>query len=111
MKIYPYSRIKTVNLGPLLIAARLIGFISFILFAIAITLMIVAPFLESGVITQDLGSGTTLTFTKPNHTGLAIVASLWSVVSALATLAFSGLCAAVVSLEYTYTQSKQAATE
>lgn len=59
MKIYPYSGIKTVNLGPLLIAARLIGFISFILFAIAITLMIVAPFLESGVITQDLGSGTT----------------------------------------------------
>lgn len=111
MKIYPYSSIKTVNLGPLLFAARLIGFISFILFAIAIALLIVVPFLESGVITRELGSGTTLTFNRPNYTGLAIVGSLWSVVSALATLAFSGLCAAVVSIEHTYTQSKHAAAK
>lgn len=111
MKIYPYSSIKTVNLGPLLFAARLIGFISFILFIIAIALLIMLPFLDSGVVTRELGSGASLTFIGPNYAGMAIVGSLWSVVSALATLAFSGLCAAVVSIEHTYTQAKHAAAE
>ncbi|MDV6315331.1 hypothetical protein [Idiomarina sp. HP20-50] len=104
MKFYPYSNLKSENLKPLLLATRLICISSYLLFLVTILLIIAIPFLGSESITKDLG-GATMSFTTPDRSGVAIAGSLWSIVSAFSLLAFSGLCAAVVSCEYKYTKS------
>ena len=45
-----------------------------------------------------------MSFNTPDNSGIAIIGSIWSIVSAVSLLAFSGLCGAVVSCEYKYTK-------
>lgn len=103
MKVYPYSRLQSENLKPLLFSARVIGLLSYLLFAISIVLLIASLFMGPETINKPFG-GATMSFTTPDYSGVAIVGGLWSVASALSLLAFSGLCAAVVSAEYHYTK-------
>jgi len=104
MKFYPYSNLKSENLKPLLFATRLIGILSYLLFVLTIFLILAIPFLGSEAITKDLG-GATMSFNTPDNSGIAIIGSIWSIVSAVSLLAFSGLCGAVVSCEYKYTKN------
>ncbi|RUO38651.1 hypothetical protein CWE13_03115 [Aliidiomarina shirensis] len=104
MKFYPYSNLKSENLKPLLFSSRLICLLAYLLFAVTIFLIISIPFLGGETITRDMG-GATMSFNTPDRSGVAILGSIWSVVGALSLLAFSGLCAAVVSFEYKYTKS------
>ena len=104
MKFYPYANLKSDNLKPLLFASRVIGLFSYLLFIATVLLLIAIPFLGSESVTRDLG-GATMSFSTPDNSGVAIIGSIWSLVSAISLLAFSGLCAAVVSCEYTYTKS------
>ncbi|MEL4431334.1 hypothetical protein [Shewanella mangrovisoli] len=104
MKFYPYSRLKSENLKPLLFATRLLGIFSYLLFLTTFILIIAIPFLGSEAITKDLGGGITMSFSTPDTSGAAIIGSIGSLVSAISLLAFSGLCGAVVSCEYKYTK-------
>lgn len=103
MKLYPYSTLKSENLKPLLFATRLIGVLSYLLFLITFFLIIAIPFLGSETMTKELG-GATMSFNTPDNSGIAIIGSIWSVVSAVSLLFLSGLCGAVVSCEYKYTK-------
>ena len=105
MKFYPYSGLKSNNLAPLLFASRLIAGLSYILFALMLLLFFAIPFVGSETIIKDLGGGITARSTTTDYTLGAVVGSIWSLVSAVLLLAFSGLCAAVVSFEYKYTTS------
>ena len=104
MKFYPYANLKSDNLQPLLFASRVIGLLSYLLFIATVLLLIAIPFLGSESVTRDLG-GATMSFSTPDNSGVAIIGSIWSLVSAISLLAFSGLCAALVFCEYTYTKS------
>jgi len=100
MKFYPYSKIETSNLKSLLVVARLLGALSYILIVIAILITIVG-FLTSFSQPIELEGG--ITATMPNLAGGAVVMGLWVLVSSLFLLAFSGICAAVVSCENKFT--------
>jgi hypothetical protein len=102
MKLYPYSTIKTENLKGLLIASRVLGFLSYILFFIAICIGLFGVFSNLGA-PKDLGNG--IVMSAPNAGLPVMIMSIWGAVSAVCILAFSGLCAAVVSCEYKYTKS------
>lgn len=93
MKLYPYPTIKTENLKGLLIASRVLALLSYILFFITISVALFGIFSSLGE-PKPLGNG--MFISSPN-------ASL-PVVSSVCILAFSGLCAAVVSCEYKYTR-------
>ena len=100
MKLYPYSKIKTKNLSGLLLLSRVLGVISYVL---AITTVFIGLYLTFGGPggTTELGNGTTMTISR--NSGPAIMISVWGIVYSVCILAFSGLCAAVVSCEYKYT--------
>ena len=100
MKFYPYSKIRTENLKGLLIASRVLGVLSYILFIITVCIGIYGAFGGSGG-TTDLGNG--MTMTVASNSGPAIMISIWGIVSSVCVLAFSGLCAAVVSCEHKFT--------
>ncbi|MDC9524215.1 hypothetical protein PSH54_01680 [Pseudoalteromonas sp. Angola-30] len=105
MKLYPYPTIKTENLKGLLIASRVLGFLSYILFFIAICIGLFGVFSNLGA-PKDLGNG--IVMSAPNAGLPVMIMSIWGAVSAVSAvfiLAFSGLCAAVVSCEYKYTKS------
>lgn len=104
MKLYPYSKIKTENLKGLLIASRILGVLSYILLIVTIFIGIYGVFSGFGG-TRDLGNG--MTMTVPNNSGPAIMVSIWGIVSSVCVLAFSGLCAAVVSCEYKFTKTSE----
>lgn len=97
MKLYPYSKIRTKNLKSLLIASRVLGVLSYILFIITVCIGIYGVFGGSGG-TTNFGNG--MTMTVPSNSGPAIMISIWGIVSSVCVLAFSGLCAAVVSCEH-----------
>jgi len=100
MKLYPYSKIRTENLKSLLIASRVLGVLSYILFIITVCIGIYGVISGSGG-TTDLGNG--ITMNAPSNSGPAIMISIWGIVSSVCVLAFSGLCAAVVSCEFKFT--------
>ena len=102
MKLYPYSTIKTENLKGLLIASRVLGFLSYILFFIAICIGLFGVFSNLGA-PKDLGNG--IVMSAPNAGLPVMIMSIWGAVSAVCILAFSGLCAPIVSCEYKYTKS------
>ena len=52
---------------------------------------------------KDLGNG--IVMSAPNAGLPVMIMSIWGAVSAVSILAFSGLCAAIVSCEYKYTKS------
>ena len=96
MKLYPYSKIKTNNLAPLLFTARALGVISYLLAIITVFTGLYLTFGGPGG-TTDLGNGMTMTISR--NYGPVVTLSVWGIVSSVCILAFSGLCAAVVSLE------------
>jgi hypothetical protein len=100
MKFYPYSKIRTENLKGLLIASRALGVLSYILFITTFCIGIYGILSGAGG-TKDFGNG--MTMTMPSNTGPAIIISIWGLVSSVCVLAFSGLCAAVVSCENKFT--------
>ncbi|MEZ7204420.1 hypothetical protein [Pseudoalteromonas sp. DY56-GL79] len=104
MKLYPYSKIQTENLKGLLIASRVLGVLSYILLIITVCIGIYGAFSGFGG-TKDLGNG--ITMTVSNSSGPAIMVSIWGMVSSVCVLAFSGLCAAVVSCEYKFTKTSE----
>ncbi|TMP39902.1 hypothetical protein CWB96_13435 [Pseudoalteromonas citrea] len=103
MKLYPYTNIKTQNLKPLLISARVLGFLSYILFFGAIILVIFGWLIDQPQ-TFNIGE-VQATMSYPSTTGPAILAAISSLASSVCILALSGLCAAVVSCEYKYTKA------
>jgi hypothetical protein len=100
MKLYPYSKIKTKNLSGLLIVSRALGVISYVL---AISTVFIGLYLTFGGPggTTEFGNGATMTISRSS--GPAIMISVWGIVSSVCILAFSGLCAAVVSCEHKFT--------
>jgi hypothetical protein len=105
MKLYPYSKITTENLKGLLIASRVLGVLSYMLFIITVCIGIYGAFISSGG-TTDLGNG--MTMTAPNSSsGPAVMIAIWGIVSSVCVLAFSGLCAAVVSCEHKFTKTAE----
>ncbi|PKG80639.1 hypothetical protein CXF85_21180 [Colwellia sp. 75C3] len=106
MKFYPYSIIESKNLKALLISARVLGFFSYLLFFAALFIGIL------GVVndvpkTGELSSGLKATLSAPGTTGPAILFLFWGVISSIGLLAFSGLCAAVVSCEHKFTSTSE----
>jgi len=101
MKFYPYTNIQTNNLKSLLISARVLGLLSYILFFGAIIIGIYGALIDQPK-TINMG-GLQGTISAPGTTGPAILASIWGILSSVCILAFSGLCAAVVSCEYKFT--------
>jgi hypothetical protein len=106
MRLYPYSNIQTNNLKPLLISARILGLLSYLLFIGALVVGLIG-LLGNSPTTYELSGGIQATWPAQNTAGPAIILALWSAVSSLCILAFSGLCAAVVSCEYKYTSSEK----
>ena len=100
MKFYPYSKIETSTLKSLLFAARLLGWLSYILLAVAL-LIPTFGFLTSFAQPIQLDGG--ITATMPNLAGGSIVIGFWLVIPSVILLAFSGLCAAIVSFEHKFT--------
>ncbi|GAC28211.1 hypothetical protein [Brumicola pallidula] len=100
MKLYPYSKIKTKNLGGLLIVSRVLGVLSYLLAISAICIGFYLTFAGPGG-TTELGNGATMTIQR--NSGPALMISVWGVVSSICILVFSGLCAAVVSCENKFT--------
>ena len=101
MKLYPYSRIRTENLKSLLIVSRVIAVIGYILLIISVCIGLYTLFASSGG-PVDIGSGVKII--EPGISPSVILISIWGIVSSLLVLAFSGLCAAVVSCEYKFTR-------
>ncbi|MBQ4834505.1 hypothetical protein J8L70_14765 [Pseudoalteromonas sp. MMG010] len=99
MKLYPYAKIKTENLKGLLFASRVLAFLSYAFLVVTVIVGIIG--LMSGLgSNMSLGNGAIL-----QSNGIsAIMISMWGVACSVALLAFSGLCAAVVSCEYKYTR-------
>ncbi len=105
MKLYPYTNIQTKNLKSLLISARVLGFLSYILFFGAIIIGVYGILIDQPK-TFNIGGGQA-TMSSPGTTGPAILAAIWGLVSSVCILAFSGLCAAVVSCEYKFTTTAE----
>ncbi|MCQ8877088.1 hypothetical protein NQT69_03420 [Pseudoalteromonas shioyasakiensis] len=100
MKFYPYSKIKTKNLSSLLFVSRALGVISYVLAISSVLIGLFLTFAGPGG-TTELANGATMTISRSS--GPAIMISVWGIVSSFCILAFSGLCAAVVSCEHKFT--------
>jgi hypothetical protein len=100
MKLYPYSNLKSDNLGVLLFSARALAILGIIVL-ISGVLIAIAGITSGG--TQSLGNG--MTMTTPSMIGPGLIGLVWGIVSGIALLAFSGVCGAIVSCEYKYTTS------
>ena len=106
MKFYPYSNIQSTNLKSLLISVRILGFMSYLLFFGAV-LVIAFGVLSGTSEPVALGNGINATMTMHSPTGPAIITGIWGLVSSICLLAFSGLCAAVVSCENKFTSKAE----
>ena len=104
MKLYPYSKIKTENLSTLLLAARALGIIGYLFAFLTISLWISSFFLGPKTIPVD-PNGPIISMTWNGARGMAWLMSFGTISSALFFFVIGGLCAAVVSFEYNYTQS------
>lgn len=103
MKLYPYSRIKTKNLSILLFTARFLGILGYAFSLLTLLLWVASIFLGPRTISGDPDSPL-ISVTWNGARGMAWFLSLGTISSALLFFAVSGLCAAVVSCEYKYTQ-------
>jgi hypothetical protein len=101
MKLYPYSKLKSENLGILLFSARALAILGVIMLLAGVVIALLG--LSSGGGTQDLGNG--MTMTTPSMVGPGIIGLVWGVTSGFILLAFSGICAAIVSCENKYTSN------
>lgn len=106
MKFYPYSKIQSNNLKILLYVARALAIIGFISLVVSLVSFSLSPFFGSERVVMDMGNGIRSSYQKNGQTGFMLFTGVWSFLSALFILAFSGLCAAAVSAEYHYTKSK-----
>lgn len=102
MKIYPYSKIETTHLKPLLISARVLGGLSYLLFFGA--LVIVAFGLVSSMSGPVALEGGHIVKMSTSASPFILIGLSVSV-SAICLLVFSGLCAAIVSCEYKFTST------
>jgi len=100
MKLYPYSKLKSENLGILLFSARALAILGVIMLLAGVVIALLG--LSSGG-TQDLGNG--MTMTSPSMVGPGLIGLVWGITSGLILLAFSGICAAIVSCENKYTSN------
>jgi hypothetical protein len=105
MKLYPYSRIKTENLQTLLLVTRVLGVFGYLLIIVSIGLLISTLFMGSETTIKELGHNFTQKITTRDNTDIALLGSLWSIVSSISLLVLSGLLAVVVSCEYKYTNA------
>jgi hypothetical protein len=96
MKFYPFSKVTSVNLKPLLFVSRFFGVISYMLFFMAFMALIYGVFGDSGG-QKDIGGGAMMS--TPNYSGFSLILSVWGLFLGVCVLAFSGLCAAIVSIE------------
>jgi hypothetical protein len=92
MKLYPYSKIKTEKLGILLFSARALAVIGMIMVLAGIFFSIVGLFYSGP---QAMGNG--MTMRMPWMAVSSIISLIFGVFSGLVVLAFSGICAAIVS--------------
>lgn len=106
MKFYPYSKIQSNNLKILLYVARALAIIGFVSLIVALASFVLSPFFGSESAVVDMGDGVRASIRGNAQTGVMLITGVWSFLSALFTLAFSGLCAAAVSAEYQYTKAK-----
>jgi len=104
MKLYPYTQIQTKNLTGLLIAAKLIAFLSYLIFFTAILVGVIG-ILQDTPKTFELSSGIQATMSSPGTTLPAVMFALSGTLSAIFLFILSGLCAAVVSCEHKYTST------
>lgn len=114
MKFIPYSRLQSENLIVLLYVARFLAVIGAVLFVVALALFAAIPFLGAeSATTIDMGNGMQMHPQFPvsrDYTALAIIGGVWSIVGSIVLLVVSGICAAVVSFEQTYTQKHTSPT-
>lgn len=103
MKLYPYTNIQTKNLKPLLLSARVLGLLSYVLFFFALFIGIYGVLIDQPKAFDVAGFQGTMS--APGTTGPALIGAIWGLVSSVCVLAFSGLCAAVVSCEHKFTSS------
>lgn len=106
MKFYPYSKIQSNNLKILLYVARALAIIGFISLIVALVSFALSPFFGSESVVMDMGDGIRTSVHRNGQMAFMMITGVWSFLSALFTLAFSGLCAAAVSAEYQYTKAK-----
>lgn len=102
MKLYPYSTVETSNLKSLLLAARLLGGLSYITLVVSMLIPIFGVLASFAQPTQ-LGRG--MTATIGNLTVGSISTGFAFLIPSLFLLAFSGICAAIVSCEHKYTST------
>ncbi len=101
MSFYPYSKIKSINLRPLLFTARFLGVISLLGFGLT-TLLFSYLFFVDGLY-APANAENALFFLKPmvGISPINLVVSLWN--SCFWGMIGSGIAAAVVSIEYKFT--------
>lgn len=107
MKFYPYSKIKTENLSTLLFTARFLGVLGYLFSLFTVLLWVSSFFLGPRTFAGD-PNGPIISATWSGARGIAWYLSLGTISSALFFFVVSGLCAAVVSCEYKYTQVQNA---
>ena len=93
MKLYPYSNLTSKNLKLFLLTARLLALLGIILIILG------AIFLLSSLFGSD---SLNFSITKAYSSKLAPILLKWGFVS----LFFSGISAAIVSIEYEYTNDR-----
>ncbi len=102
MKLYPYSTVETSHLKSLLLAARLLGGLSYIMLVVS---MLISVFGVLASFAQPMQLGRGMTATIDNLTVTSFSAGFAFLVPSLFLLAFSGICAAIVSCEHKYTST------
>ncbi len=105
MKLYPYSKLQTTNLKLLLFAARCLGFLGLVLIIFSIVVGAFGVILDQPR-TMNFG-GINGTMSAPGTTLPSLLFALWGIFTSIFVLAFSGLCAAVVSCEHKYTSTPE----
>lgn len=101
-KFIPYGNIKTKNLTPLLLLARFLLIVGVVLLLLALAATAAIPFLGPEVVSRNF-AGMTMTSRTPDRSVIAMMVAIWSFGAAIFTLVLSGVSAALVSFEATYT--------
>jgi len=103
MRPYPYSNIKSKNLKALLLAARTLAGASYLIICIFLFSLGASIFGGTG---GDVGVSENVSVSIGALESVDATTAVWSFIGAIAVLAFSGLCAAVVSCEHKLTTQK-----
>ena len=103
MPLLPYSKLKSENLKSLLFASRTLKVLAYSAFVVSIILTVLA--FSTGLINYELdGQFSGVSVATDSAVGPGILILISGIVSSLCLLILSGLCAAIVSFEYKYTQ-------